>query len=151
MKIVKVIFTIFLLLLFFILESCSAPKIEFAESKKVISNSSNEEFLNFLKAKDTIYSVVFFTSVFEHDSIEVKENNKILFADIITSVKSLGLAKTLRINNTSQIKITDVNLDYSFNLKQQLSTKYKYIYIQKKKYDNNRYVITYSNTHRAFY
>ena len=134
-----------------VLYGCSSPRIDFTDYKNTVSDYSKNKFLSEFEAKDSIFSMIFFTSVFEKDFITVGDNTKILFNDTITSDKSLGLAKVVRINNTFDVKITDNALDYSFILKKKNNMKYKYIYISKKRYDNNKYEITYSNSLKAFY
>ena len=136
-----------------ILYSCSSPQIKFSEYKDVIimSNDSKNLVLNDLDAKDSIYSLIYFTSAFKEDLIKVENGNQTIFNNTIRSDESLGLAKVIRINNTLDVKITDMSLDYSFNLKKNNNMNYKYIYIERKRYEKNRYVITYSNNMRAFY
>ncbi|QYJ68974.1 hypothetical protein [Flavobacterium litorale] len=133
-----------------ILHGCSSPRIKFAEYEWTLSDDSRNKFLDDFKAKDSIFSIIIFTSVFKKDLIRVETRNKILFNDTIKSDRSLGLAKIVRINNTFDVKVTDLSLNYSFNLKKKHNVNYKYIYIQRKRYDGNKYVVTYSNTLRQF-
>lgn len=130
---------------------CNSPKIMYTEYKYSISKTSENQILESLDAKDSIYSVLIFTEVFKNDILKVQNGKEVIFQDTISSDSSLGLAKSLRVFNHEDILITDISLDYSFILKKSKNMKYKYIYIEKKKYENNEYTVTYSNTHRAFY
>ncbi|QYJ68821.1 hypothetical protein [Flavobacterium litorale] len=139
--------------LFIFLYSCSSPQIKFSEYKEMIimSDDSRNLVLNDLDAKDSIYSLIYFTSVFKEDLIKVENGDKTIFNDTIKSDESLGLAEVIRINNTLDVKITDMSLNYSFNLKKKSNMNYKYIYIERKRYEDNKYVVIYSNSMRAFY
>lgn len=130
--------------------SCTGPKINYTEYKRTISDSSRNKFLKDLEAKDSVYSVILFTEVFKDDQLKVKNGESIIFDDKITSDAVLGLAKVVRIINQEDVEITDVDLNYSFILKKKNNQKYKFIYITKKKYENNQYLVTYSNSLRGF-
>lgn len=145
-------FILFSLLTSIFLLSCSSPQIKFTEElgRKLRDETKNIVLKQF-KAEDSIFSLIYFTSVFKDDIVKVENDDKTIFNDTIKSDPSLGLAKVIRVDNTTDIKITDVSLDYSFKLKKKNNRKYKYIYIKRKRYEGNKYVITYSNTMRAFY
>ena len=143
---------LFSLLIPILLLSCSSPQIKFTEEFGMkVSDYSRKQALKQFKAENSIFSLIVFTSAFKDDIVKVENDDKTIFNDTIKSDPSLGLAKVIRVDNTTDIKITDVSLDYSFKLKKKNNRKYKYIYIKRKRYEGNKYVITYSNTMRAFY
>ncbi|MDV6169436.1 hypothetical protein R1T16_13455 [Flavobacterium sp. DG1-102-2] len=137
------------LLLAFIM--CSSPKFEYNKSSYPI-DTSTIKFLNTLKAKDSIYSALFFTDGFlSNEIIEVKNGNEIIFSDTLVTDRVLGLAEIIRVKNQQEILITDLKSKYSFKLPPKKNSKYKFIYISKDAESTKDYNIIYSNTLRGFY
>ncbi|HYD90153.1 MAG TPA: hypothetical protein VEA37_01540 [Flavobacterium sp.] len=129
--------------------TCSSPKVEYREYDFEISDYSKNQFLTRINAKDSTASVLFLTELFVDSKIKI-ENNSVIFDSIVNSDRSLGLAHIEKIDNRHDCIIHDLETGKSFQIKSTKSRKYKYIYVGKDHY-KNKYSITYSNTHRAFY
>lgn len=98
-----------------------------------------------MKANSENYSVLIFTQVFDDSRIVIYRNGKILYNNVITSNRSLGLAESIKVDNIFNIKIVEGK--YDFILKKEYLGRYKYIYIEKNQFKKrNQYKIIYSNT-----
>lgn len=130
---------------------CSSPKFEYKDYKPA-NEGSVKKFLKTLEAEDSTYSVLFFTNGFlQQEKLEVKNNDEVIFADILETDRSFGLAKTLRVKNQQGILIKDVKTGYSFKLPSKKNVKYKYIYISKDPDKKAGYSVNYSNVLQSFY
>lgn len=131
---------------------CCSPKINYSKQSDISNNTFSDKFLNSIDAKDSIYSVLFFTDGFlSGEKIEVKNDKEIIFSDTLVTDRVLGHAKTIRFVNSSNLIITDLKSKYSFKLKAKKNRKYKYIYVSKDAESNYDYTVTYRNTFRGFY
>jgi hypothetical protein len=145
----KKIYTLPLLLVFIM---CSTPKLEYTDFSHPVDENSRNKLLHALEAKDSIYSVLFFTDGFlSNEKIEVRNTDEIIFSDTLITDRSFGLAKILRIKNQRDIIITDLKSKYSFKLSARKNKKYKFIYISKDAESNKDYQIIYSNMLKGFY
>jgi hypothetical protein len=129
---------------------CTSPRIEFNEPISRLNDHSTKLFLTELKATDSIYSILFFTSHYDRNMVAVKNGSEIIFNDKLTSDLSFGLANTLRFDNRFDVEIKDIQNDYSFKINNNISKKYKYIYI-KRNIGTGKYSIQCSHNLKAFY
>ncbi|MDB9384709.1 hypothetical protein PN465_21190 [Nodularia spumigena CS-584] len=134
-----------------LLLGCASPRIEYVEYERKVNETSKNLILSKLDASDSKYSILLFTEVFENDILKVENGDLTIFQDTVVSDPSLGLAKSIRVVNLEDIKVTDVLRNYSFTLKKSININYKYIYISKEKYQTNIYKVTYSNSLRPFF
>lgn len=135
----------FLISISFILTDCNSPKILFKTDCIKINKSAENKYLSQMKANSENYSVLIFTQVFDDSRIVIYRNGKILYNNVITSNRSLGLAESIKVDNIYNIKIVEGK--YDFILKKEYLGRYKYIYIEKNQFKKrNQYKIIYSNT-----
>ena len=96
----------YLTLISIILYGCSSsPKIKFTEYERTVRKEIENLTLEDFDAKDSIYSIIIFTSSFEKNLIKVETCDNTIFNDTINSDPSMGLAKFIRINNNFDVKI----------------------------------------------
>lgn len=123
---------------------CNTPIIEFDNSKD-IKLAPQEILLKDLKATETKYSVLIFTTGFESENLIVNNYDSLIYKGLMKTNKIQPLAKLFRIENTCSTKIEDLDNHISFEIKKSLINKYKFVYVRKDYNKSKRYVITYSN------
>ena len=133
---------------------CQSPSIIFTDYKP-LPDHAVKNALKMYSAEEDTYSLLIFTSGFNHDKILIMNDKTIIYDSILQSDKSMGLAKAFRINNTLDVKVRDFSQDnYFFKLNNKKLKNYKYIYIEKNKEKirnkENPYTIIFSNTLRGF-
>src|SRR5690625_1661503 len=98
-----------LLLVVYSFGMCKSPKVFYKDEHCVsLPQHSIDRALKSYDAEKKNYSLLIFISSFVNDSLIVLNNSKILFNNTITSDKSLGLAKIVRIDNRFNVKIKDI-------------------------------------------
>lgn len=144
--------TLILLVISITFAGCSSPKITYATNCHELPPKAVHDFLTRYDAKGDSATVLTFSGGYDHRMIKITNKNKVIFHDYMQSNKVTSLAKTLKINNNSDVVINDIQKKYSFTLKSKELKKYKYVYIFRKyvlkKNDQYemQYEITYSNT-----
>ncbi|HZH87862.1 MAG TPA: hypothetical protein VFD78_01655 [Chitinophagaceae bacterium] len=141
---------LFILSLTFLTCSTQKPKIKYKEFNSIM-NRHVDTLLNSYDANANKYSLLTFTEGFENHLIIVVNNNDTIHKGFLLSDKSMGWAKTYRINNKFNTKIIDLDIDYTFVIKSKYSQSYKNIYIKRNSKKNRSYTITFSNTYQDFY
>lgn len=142
--------SVFILGLMFSMCSTQKPKIEYREFDSIM-NRQADALLKSYDAKDKEYSLLTFTEGFENHSIIVINKNDTIHKGSLLSDKSMGWAKTYRIDNRFNTSIIELDNGYSFVIKNKDSRSYKNIYIERTPNSSKAYTITFSNTYRAFY
>jgi hypothetical protein len=137
-----------LLIVFF--SMCKTPIVEFDNSEN-INLGPKEILLKDFKATETKYSVLIFTTGLEGEKLIVKNGNELIYNDSLRTNKIQPIAKLLRIKNTCNTKVDDLDAHISFEIKTSIMSKYKFVYVRKDYNRNRRYVITYSNRARGMF
>lgn len=130
---------------------CS-PKynVEFKEYKKKGSENLKRKLLKAYDAEDDKYSLLVFTKGFKSENTLVINQNDTLYQGKMKSDDSMGLAKTIRVNNSAGVKIIIEN--QVLKLKKNNVANHKFIYLGKNAhYDEYLYTLIYSNSARDFY
>lgn len=136
-----------LLMLFILFVQCSN-----------IKSVSDGSFLNFddktiqyvLKknlAGESNKNIIYFTSGFENENIEIKVGSDIVYSQKTNTISQLSLAHVQVIQNVNTISIKFDNSDIFLNHDNLI--KYKFIYISKLM-NKKKYLIEYSNKSRIF-
>lgn len=128
---------------------CKSPKVQFKDPELIQRNEIKQKILTDYEAQKNEYSLIFFTQNYNGDDIKVTNDEKVIFDGQLNSDSSLGLAKTLRVDNNFDVEIKEKISSFKFSLKKNQLKKYKYIYIARIK-GNSRYLINYSNEMQAF-
>lgn len=144
------VISVFILGFMFSMCSTPKPKIEYEEFNSIM-NRHADTLLKSYDAKDKEYSLLTFAKGFENHSIIVINKNDTIYKGNLFSDKSMGWAKTFKIDNRFDTKIIEVDSDYLFVIKSKKAKFYKSIYIERSPNNNRLYTITFSNTYRDFY
>jgi len=126
--------------------SCSNVKSLF-NNEKSFPQYSNDLTLKKLNASESDKSLIFFTSNFANDTIEVVSGVNRLFKKSFTTENTVGLAGYEVIPNTQKAKISIESIRTHINLKEKELKKYKYIYVSK---DGKHILIEYTNKAKMF-
>jgi len=145
----KVITLILLIIASF---GCSNIKIIYKKETLDTNDQATKYILNKLDAKQSSKSVLFFTTGFKGDSIELKNENNVIFNLPIETLSQLGLAHVETISNEDQLQINIQSPNpIKIFLNESDLKKYKFIYISKSETKRHRYLVEYSNRNRDFY
>ncbi len=133
--------------LIFVLIGCSNTKI-------ITDNSSlnrNDKTIQYILKKNLVEktnkNILYFTSGFKNEKLEITIENDILYNSEINTIDQLSLAYVQVVTNDKPIiiKFNKITLSLNYeNLK-----KYKFVYILKMM-NKNRYLIEYSNQSKNF-
>ena len=130
-------------------EKEKVEKIYYTEQTKndfrAVSEKVQKKFLKDYKADTPEYAILFFTKGFNGEKIEVKNEEEIIFVDGVTTDKTTGLAKNMRIKVTLDTEIYDKATKKKIYVKSDKVGKHKFIYIMKDTDGEQPYKITYSD------
>lgn len=112
---------------------------------RAVSEKVQKKFLKDYKADTPEYAILFFTKGFNGEKIEVRNEDEIIFVDGITTDKTTGLAKNMRINVTLDTEIYDSATKKRIYVKTEKVGKHKFVYIMKDTDGEQPYKITYSD------
>jgi hypothetical protein len=124
----------FLFLLTIFISSCKSYTVENREYESGSYKHVIKKNLQNYDAESSKYSLLLITTEFLGEKILIKENDSILFNAPLKSNPNFGLTKTMRINNTRNLKIYDSIENCIIKLKSKKSKNYKYIYLEKNKF-----------------
>ena len=153
----------------FTLLNCKSYRNEFKDYENDLFPHVKEKFLKHHNAEDAQFSVVAFEFGFSGEKHTVKNNNKIIYDDVLTTNPNLGHAKYITIDNRYDTKIIDNSTGKNITIDRDLAAKHKFITVtrkrkylmssglvhdsivngQKVKTKDKLYKITYSNTIRG--
>lgn len=138
----------YILILVFI--SCGNVKSVY-ETKILDSDiNSIKNILDKSNAKDVNKTILVFTTGFEQDSLELSNENDVIYNKSLNTM-STGMALAKVVDNNKSVKIRFYsNKREDIILKSKKLKKYKFIYISKNLNKNNQYLITYSNVYKGF-
>ena len=114
-----------------------------------VSERTKQQYLADLGAKADKYAVIIFTQGFQGENIVIKNDAKNFYNAMTMTDLSTGLAKSVRIDNTSDIIVEDTYTNGSLLLESKYLKSFKFIYLMKN--NNNKetpFKVTYSNTLR---
>ena len=140
-----------IIVLIIIFAGCANVKSIYRDNTLDVSNKSIEQILEKTKAKESNKSVVYFTSGFEGDTIELINGDKILFKLPIKTINQIGLANLETVLNDQEVRINILSakpIRFLLN-KEKLKTS-KFVYISKEIFKNNRCIVEYSNLKKDF-
>jgi len=131
-------------------DAAKADEIYYTEQVKndfrAVSESTQYDFLVAYKATEPQYSILFFTQGFNGEEITVKNDNGTLFKNKVVTNEQTGLAKNMRIVNTSITSIYDKASRKTIYIGTEKAGKHKFIYVMKGDSDDEKpYKITYSD------
>lgn len=113
---------------------------------RAVSEGVKDKFLNDYNAAEARYSILFFTKGFHGEEITVKNAEGKIFSDMMTTSKSSGLARNMRILNTLETEIYDAGNGKTIYINSEMAQKYKFIYVMKDLSNEDiPYKITYSD------
>jgi len=113
---------------------------------RAVSEAVQKKFLNDYQAADEQFTILFFTQGFYGEVITVKNNDDVLYKDMVTTDKKTGLAKNMRILNTSETSIYDQATKKTIYIDMEKAAKHKFIYVMKDLSNEDKpYKITYSD------
>lgn len=112
---------------------------------RAVSDSAKKKFLDGYNAADSKYSILFFTQGFNGENFEVTNNKDVIYKGSILTNKKTGLAKNMRVDNTTTIKIYDKETKKTIEINNNKAQKHKFIYLMKTNGTDNKYTITYSD------
>lgn len=135
-----------ILFLVSILTGCSNIKFKF-DHKPCNINLQSDPTLIKLNAIGNDKNIIFFLNGFERDTIEIINENEILFKKAIKTGSNTGLAKYQVVTNKSNVIIRILSIKSEILLKKQKLKEFKCVYISKK---DNQSMVEYSNTFKSF-
>lgn len=112
---------------------------------RAVSEKSKNKFLKGYRATDAKYSILFFTQGYSNDLVTVKGNDGVVFEGKVKTNPRTGLAKNMRIVNTSVNEVFDKSTGKTIYITPELAQKYKFIYVMKNTNMEVPYKITFSN------
>ena len=124
----------FLLILIFTI-SCGNVKRRYIDN--FWRSSNPKRVLDYYKAHDSIYSILFFSGGFDNNVYIVKNGDKVIFDDKLKSDSVLGLADVIRIDNRYNVSITEKYRNFTFTLKSKNLKRYKYITISRDRWEKH--------------
>ncbi len=98
-------------------------------------------------AEESDKNILYFTSGFNNENIEIKNGNDIIYSGKTSTIDQLSLAHIQLVTNVEPIVIKFNKSVFSLNHLDLI--KYKFVYINRLM-DNNKYLIEYSNKNRIF-
>ena len=110
-----------------------------------VSEKVQKKFLKDYKADTPEYAILFFTQGFNGEKLEVKNEEEVIFTDHVTTDKTTGLAKNMRINRNLDTEIYDRETKKKIYVKAEKASKHKFVYIMKDTNGEQPYKITYSD------
>lgn len=140
----KYIYSLILLLVF----------VQCSNIKTVSDNSSlnqDDKVIRYILkknlAEDSDKNVLYFTSGFKNETIEVKNGNDIVYNEKTSTIEQLSLAHIQLVRNDKPIVIKFNESIFSLDYEDLI--KYKFVYISRLM-NKNKYLIEYSNKSRIF-
>lgn len=113
---------------------------------RAVSDSAKKKFLDGYNASDSKYSILFFTQGYRGENIEVTNDKNVIYKGSVLTNKSTGLAKNMRVDNTTTIKIYDKETKKSIEIDNKKAQKHKFIYVMKGDINSDKpYTITFSD------
>lgn len=135
-----------------VLLSCNTPKVTYSNEGVLANKDAENKILKYLHADTETSSVIVFTDGFlNHEELEVKIENVVVFSDTLSTDRSSGLAKTLKVENSKDITVTNLNIKYKIKLPAKDLIKYKFVYISKDADTDKDYYVDYSHNWKSFY
>lgn len=131
-------------------EEAKTPEVYYTEQIRndfrAVSENTQYQFLEAYKATEKQYSILFFTQGFNGEDITVKNNKGTLYKGSVTTNKTTGLAKNMRIVNTETTSIYDKATKKTIYIHPEKIGTHKFVYIMKGNLsDEKPYKITYSD------
>lgn len=126
------------------------PKAEVSHKDdfKAASNAEKQALLKKLNAAGDGYSVVILTKNYKGEEVSVKNAQKTFYKGYPISNMKSGIAETIRIDNTSDVKLYDTFAKKEATLTAKETQKHKFIYVMQHPGPTNPFTVTYSNTLR---
>lgn len=113
---------------------------------RAVSENAQYKFLEAYKATEKQYSILFFTQGFNGEELVVKNEEGTLFKGSILTNKKTGLAKNMRILNTTITSIYDKATKKTIYINTDKARKYKFVYVMKSSLEDEKpYKITFSD------
>lgn len=128
----------------------SKPKAEIThrDDFKAAPDAERQALLKKLNATGDGYSVVIFTKNFKGEEVVVKNAQKTFYKGYPISNMKSGVAETIRIDNSTDIKVLDSFTKKEATLTTKETKKHKFIYVMQNPGKTNPFTVTYSNTLR---
>lgn len=126
------------------------PKAEVSHKDdfKSASNAEKQALLKKLNATGAGYSVVILTKNYKGEEVIVKNAQKTFYKGYPISNMKSGIAETIRIDNTADVKLHDTFAKKEATLSAKEIQKHKFIYVMQNPGATNPFSVTYSNTLR---
>jgi uncharacterized protein len=135
------------ILLIFTLIGCSNIKTITDNSSLNRDDKTIQYILKKNLAEDSNKNILYFTSGFDNESIEVKSGNDIVYTGKATTIDQLSLAYVQVVSNDKPVTVKLNNTALSLN--HENLNKYKFIYILKM-LNIDKYLVEYSNKNKNF-
>jgi len=113
-----------------------------------VTEKTRESYLQGMQATGDKYSVVILTQGFKGENIIVKNNEKTFFKGMTMSDLSNGIAKSVRVDNTTDFTIIDTYTKGEVTIESDHAKMFKFIYIMKNSSKESPFKVTFSNTLR---
>ena len=113
-----------------------------------VTEKTKESYLQGMQATADKYSVVILTQGFKGENIVVKNESRNFFRGMAMSDLSNGIAKSIRVDNTSDFTIVDMYTNSEVTIESDHAKMFKFIYIMKNSNKENPFKVTFSNTLR---
>ncbi len=137
----------YLILLVFALIGCSNVKTVTDNSSLNRNDKTVQYILKKNLAEESNKNIVYFTSGFDNEIIEVRNGDDIVYNAKTTTIDQLSLAYTQVVTNDKPVTISFNEASLSLDNKN--LEKYKFVYILKTM-DKRKYIIEYSNKSKNF-
>jgi hypothetical protein len=140
---------IFSLFIFF---GCTNVKHIYVLQDLDVNNKSVQNILDKFKAKENNKSIIFFTSWFEKDTVELINGDNLIFRKPLNTVAQLSFTTLGVVLNDEKVTINILTKKpIKIILNQEELKKHKFIYISRDAFNRKKITVEYSNIKRDFY
>lgn len=110
-----------------------------------VSQKVQDKFLSDYNADEDGFAILFFTQGFNGEKVVVKNDEGTLFKGDVTTDKTTGLAKNMRIKSSVNTEIHDKETNKTFYINAKKAQKHKFVYVMKDSKSEKPYKITFSD------
>lgn len=142
----------YITILSLLLYSCKNIENVYGKEKLDSTNKSIQFVLEKFDAKEANQSVVYFTSWFENDTVQMINGKDTIMNRILKTVPQLSLTAVERVLNDKKIEIIiKAEIPLKIVINQKKLKQYKFLYITRDAFKRGKFILEYSNNDKNFY
>ena len=131
--------------------SCSNVKSTFSNDKLNMEDKIIQYKIKKAKAEESNKSILFLTSGFENDTIQIINGKEVLVNEPLETIAQLSLTTVQTVNNEEEVKINILSKKPTrISLNTGKLKTHKFIYIKRDIFNRKKYLVEYTNQSRNF-